>query len=122
MTDARSVAGTHSWKGRRHQASALGYARSVVIVKGWDEPGVGREVHRVVGDLTVLADGRLALMTADEEVHDFGDVLAALVGEPRDARGDRHVGRVRLTVEVVDRHERLSSEGMVAFGAGRPAD
>jgi hypothetical protein len=87
----------------------------VVIVKERDAPSVGRELHRVAGDLTVLADGRLALMTADEEVHDLGDVLAALVGEPPDALGDRHVGRVRLTLEVVDRHERLNNEGMVAF-------
>jgi hypothetical protein len=50
----------------------------VVIVKGRDELGVGRHLHRVDGDLTVLADGRPALMTADEEVHDLGDVLAAL--------------------------------------------
>jgi hypothetical protein len=33
-------------------------------------------------------------MTAGEEVHDLRDVLAALVGEPSDALGDRHVGRV----------------------------
>lgn len=68
--------------------------------------------------MTVLADGRLALMTSDEEVHDLGDVLAALVGEPHDALGDRHIGRVRLTVEVMDRHERTNNEGMVAFAAG----
>jgi hypothetical protein len=73
----------------------------------------------VDGDLTVLADGRLALMTADEELHDLGDVLAALVGGPPDALGDRHVGRVRLTVEVIDRHERLNREGMVGFVTGR---
>ena len=90
-----------------------------IIVKGRDEPGVGRQLHRVDGDLTVLGDGRLALMTADEELHDLGDVLAALVGEPPDALGDRHVGRVRLTVEVIDRHERLNSEGMVGFVTGR---
>jgi hypothetical protein len=71
----------------------------------------------VFGDLTVRADGRLALMTADEVVHDLGDVLAALAGEPADALGDRHIGRVRLTLEVVDRHERLNSAGMVAFSA-----
>jgi hypothetical protein len=67
------------------------------------------------------------LVTPDEAVHDVAGVLAALVGEPPDrvpgtlwvGRGDRHVGRVRLTVDVVDRHERLSCEGMVAFGAGR---
>jgi hypothetical protein len=76
----------------------------------------------------VLVDGRLALLTPDEEVHDLGEVLAALVGEAPDrvpgtrlrvGRGDRHVGRVRLAVEVVDRHERLSSDGMVAFGSDR---
>jgi hypothetical protein len=91
----------------------------VLIVKGGDEPGAARSIHRIVGDVTVLADGRLALMTMGEEVHDLGEVLAALVGEPRDALGDRHVGRVRLTVEVVDRHERLNNEGMVGFVAGR---
>ena len=100
----------------------LGYARCVVIVNCCDEPGLGRGAHRLVGDLTVLADGRLVLMTGDEQVHDLGDVLAALVGEPPDAIGDRHIGRVRLTVEVVDRHERLNSEGMVAFAAGRAPD
>jgi hypothetical protein len=89
------------------------------MVQGRDEPGIGCQVHRLTGDLTVLADGRLALMTPDEEVHDLGDVLAALVGEGRDALGDRHIGRVHLLLEVVDRHERLSSEGMVAFGSPR---
>jgi hypothetical protein len=89
------------------------------MVMGGDEPGLGREVHRLTGDLTVLADGRLALVTPDEEVHDLGEVLAALVGEAPDALGDRHVGRVRLAIEVVDRHERVSSEGMVAFGDRR---
>lgn len=88
------------------------------MVKGRDQAGVGGQVHRVAGDLTVLADGRLALMTGDEQVHDLGDVLAALVGERPDALGDRHVGRVRLTVEVVDRHERLNNDGMVGFVAG----
>ena len=88
-----------------------------VIVKGADQPDLARRVHRLVGDLTVLADGRLALMTRDETVHDLGDVLAALVGEPPDAVGDRHIGRVHLTLEVVDRHERLNSEGMFAFSA-----
>jgi hypothetical protein len=34
-------------------------------------------------------------------------------------RGDRHVGRVRLVIDVIDRHKRLNSEGMVAFGSGR---
>ena len=95
----------------------------MLMVTGRDEPGLGpprgHPVHRLMGDLTVLADGRLALVTPDEEVHDLGEVLAALVGEAPDALGDRHVGRVRLAVEVVDRHERLSSEGMVAFGPGR---
>jgi hypothetical protein len=93
------------------------------MVRGRDEPDVGRGVHRLTGDLTVLADGRLALVTPDEEVHDLADVLAALVGEAPDrvpsGRGDRHVGRVRLAVEVVDRHERLSSDAMVAFGSDR---
>jgi hypothetical protein len=99
----------------------------VVIVKGRAKPDADHQIHRVVGDLTVLADGRLALMTPDEAVHDLGDVLAVLVGEPPDrvpgtlrvGRGDRHLGRVRLTLEVVDRHERLSSEGPVPFGLGR---
>jgi hypothetical protein len=54
------------------------------MVRGRDEPDVGRGVHRLTGDLTVLADGRLALVTPDEEVHDLGDVLAALVGEAPD--------------------------------------
>ena len=92
------------------------------MVNARDAPGVGRQRHRVGGDLTVLADGRLALMTADEQVHDLGDVLAALIGEPPDALGDRHVGRVRLTVEVVDRHERLNNEGMAGFVVGRTSD
>lgn len=91
----------------------------MVIVNGRDEPGLGRRAHRLVGDLAVLADRRLVPMTRDEEVHDLGDVLAALVGEPADALGDRHIGRVRLTVEVVDRHERLNSAGMVAFSTDR---
>jgi hypothetical protein len=99
---------------RRGRPAAV-YDRGMVIVKGADEPALGRAVHRLTGDLTVLADGRIALMTADEAVHDLGDVLAALVGEGPDALGDRHVGRVRLVLEVEDRHERLSSEGMVAF-------
>jgi hypothetical protein len=94
-----------------------GSAPYVVIVNGRDEPGLGRQVHRLVGDLTVLADGRLALMTPDEDVFDLGDVLSALVVEPRDALGDRHLGRMRLTIEVFDRHERLNSAGMVAFSA-----
>jgi hypothetical protein len=91
----------------------------VATVGGRDQPGVGRRAHRVVGDLTVLRDGRLVLVTPDEAVHDLGDVLAALVGEPAGPLGDRQVGRVRLILEVVDRHERLSSEGMVAFGTDR---
>ncbi len=33
------------------------------MVKGRDEPRVGSQVHHLAGDLTVLADGRLALMT-----------------------------------------------------------
>jgi hypothetical protein len=94
----------------------------VAIANGRDEPGFGRQVHRVVGDLTVLAGGRLALMTPDEEVHDLGDVLATLVGDPPDGLRDRHIGRVRLTVEVVDRHERLNSEGMIAVGADQAQD
>jgi hypothetical protein len=77
--------------------------------------------------LTVPRDGRLVLVTPDEAVHDPGAALAALVDEPAGrvpgtlwvGRGNRRVGRVRLAVEVVDRHERLSSEGMVAFGPGR---
>jgi hypothetical protein len=93
------------------------YDPGMVIVKGADQPQLGRAVHRLAGDLTVLADGRIALMTPDEALHDLGDVLAALVGEPPDALGDRHVGRVRLVLEVLDRHERLSSEGMVVFRA-----
>ena len=111
----------------------------MATVRGRDQPSVGpprpaqrapgtrHPVHRVVGDLTVLRDGRLVLVTPDEAVHDLGDVVAALVGEPPDrvpgtprvGRGDRHIGRVRLTLEVVDRHERLNSEGMVGFGSGR---
>ena len=101
---------------RAQQAAVLRYALSMVIVKGRDEPRVGRQLHRLVGDLTVLADGRIALMTPDEAVHDLGDALAALVGEPPDALGDRHIGRVRLTVEVLDRHEGLSSGDRVADG------
>ena len=83
----------------------------VFIVKGTDQPSPDGRRFRLEGDLTVLADGRIALLTPDEEVHDLGALLAALVGEPPDALGDRHVGRVRLTVEVVDRHERLNSAG-----------
>jgi len=91
----------------------------VAAVKGRDEPGIGRQVHHLTGGLTVLPDGRLALMTPEERVYDLGEVLAALVGEAPDALGDRHLGRVRLLLEAVDRNERLSSEGMVAFGSGR---
>jgi hypothetical protein len=101
------------------QAAELGYARCVVIVKGHD--GVGPPVLRLEGDLTVGADGRLLWMTPDERVHELGDVLAALVGEQPDALGDRHVGRVRLTVDVLDRHDRLNNEGMVALAPPRSA-
>lgn len=86
----------------------------VFIVKGTDQPRPDGRRFRLEGDLTVLADGRVALLTPDEEVHDLGALLAALVAEPPDALGDRHVGRVRLTVEVEDRHERLNSAGFVA--------
>jgi hypothetical protein len=90
----------------------------VFIVKGTDQPRPDARCVRLEGDLTVLADGRIALLTPDEEVHDLGALLAALVGEPPDALGDRHVGRVRLTVEVIDRHERLNSAGFAPL-AGR---
>jgi hypothetical protein len=96
----------------------------VVIVKGTDQPGTGAQRFHLEGDLTVLADGRVALLTPDEEAHDLGALLAALVGEPSDPLGDRHVGRVRLTVEVVDRHERLNSAGfrpLARRGSRRPA-
>ncbi|HEV8634282.1 MAG TPA: hypothetical protein VG370_08605 [Chloroflexota bacterium] len=42
------------------------------MAKGRDEPGVDHKLHRVIGDLTVLADGRLALRTADEQVRELG--------------------------------------------------
>ena len=74
---------------------------------GADQPGVDRQVHRLEGDLTALRSGRLVL-TDDGSAHDLGDVLAALVGEEPDGVGDRHVGRVRLVVEVLDRHEGLT--------------
>jgi hypothetical protein len=74
---------------------------------GADEPAIGQEAFRLVGGLTVRADGRLALLTPNGEVHDLADVLAALVGEEPDALGDRHIGRVSLVLEVVDRHRGL---------------
>jgi hypothetical protein len=74
---------------------------------GADQPGVGRESYQFAGDLTAQADGRLVLLTPDGEAHDLADVLAALVGEEPDALGDRHIGRVRLVLEVVDRHRGL---------------
>ncbi|HEV8633890.1 MAG TPA: hypothetical protein VG370_06575 [Chloroflexota bacterium] len=91
------------------------------IVKGTDQPRPDARRFRLEGDLTVLADGRVALLTPDEEVHDLGALLAALVGEPPDALGDRHVGRVRLTVEVVDRHDRPNNAGFVPL-AGRTSE
>jgi hypothetical protein len=91
----------------------------MAIVEGSDQPQPDGRSFILEGDLTVLVDGRLALLTPDEEVHDLGDLLAALVGEPPDALGDRHVGRVRLRVEVDDRHERLNSGGFVPLA--RPA-
>jgi hypothetical protein len=48
-------------------------------------------------------------------VHDPDGILAGLVCEPPDVPRDRHAGRVLLTREVLGRHERLSSEGMVVF-------
>jgi hypothetical protein len=54
---------------------------------GADEPGVGRETFRLLGDLAALADGRLVLLTADGDAHDLGDVSASLVGEEPDALG-----------------------------------
>jgi hypothetical protein len=94
----------------------------MLVVEGSDEPNVDRRVHRLAGDLTILTDGRVFLMAGDEEVLDVGDVLAALVDEPADALDDRHVGRERLTVEVLDRHERFGSEAMVALDAVRRSD
>lgn len=87
----------------------LGYARRVVIVKGHD--GHAPPAIRLEGDLTVAADGRLLWLAPNGDAHELGDVLAALVGEPRDAIGDRHIGRVRLALDVLDRHERLCNEG-----------
>ena len=72
---------------------------------GSDQPGAGCETFRLVGDLTALADGRLVLGTADGDGHDLTDVLGAPVGEERDALGDRHIGRVSLVLEVLDRHD-----------------
>jgi hypothetical protein len=60
-------------------------------IRGLDQPGGGRDVHQLDGDLTVLADGRLVLLTPEEEVVDLGDALAALVAEEPDALGDRHM-------------------------------
>lgn len=91
----------------------------VFMVNGNDQPGHDALRLCLEGDLTVLADGRLALMTPDEAVHDLGALVDALVGEPRDPLGDRHVGRVRLTVEVVDRHERLNGAGFVPLARRR---
>ena len=85
----------------------------MVMVNGHD--GLAPRMLQLEGDLTVMADGRLAWMTPDEAVHDLGDVLAALVGERPDALGDRHIGRVRLTLVVQDRHDRLNNEGTVAL-------
>jgi hypothetical protein len=86
-----------------------------LVRAGADEAGLGRETFRLVGDLTALADGRLALLTPDGEAHDLADVLAALVGEAPDrvpsGRGDRHIGRVSLVLEVLDRHEGLGAVG-----------
>jgi hypothetical protein len=88
---------------------------------GSDQPGAGCETFRLVGDLTALADGRLVLLTADGDAHDLADVLAALVGEEPDALGDRHIGRVSLVLEVLDRHERQASPGVYVPGrATRP--
>jgi hypothetical protein len=96
----------------------------VFIVDGADQPCPDGRRFRFEGDLTVLADGRVALLTPDEEAHDLGALLAALVGEEPDALGDRHVGRVRLTVEGEDRHERLNNAGYAALAwpsSERPA-
>jgi hypothetical protein len=87
-----------------------------VVGKGTDEPGLGRETFRLVGDLTALADGRLVLLTPDGDAHDLADVLASLVREVPDALGDRHIGRVSLVLEVFDRHEGLGSAGIHAPG------
>ena len=78
-----------------------------IVPIGADQPGVGRETFRLVGDLTAQADGRLVLLTEDGTAHDLGAALAALVGEEPDALGDRHIGRVSLVLEVVDRHRGL---------------
>lgn len=83
-----------------------GYASAVPRLHR-DEPEVGRRAHALSGDLTVLADGRLALLLPSGEVVDVGDAFAALVAEPPDGVGDRHIGRVRLVLEVLDRHEGL---------------
>jgi hypothetical protein len=48
-------------------------------------------------------------------------VLAALVGEEPDALGDRHIGRVSLVLEVLDRHDGQASPGVYVPGrATRP--
>jgi hypothetical protein len=86
------------------------FTRAILRV-GADQPGVGREVFRLVGDLTALADGRLVLLTEAGEAHDLGDVLAALVGEQPDSLGDHHIGRVRPVLEVIDRHVGSGSGG-----------
>jgi hypothetical protein len=49
--------------------------------------------------------GTPALSTPDGEAPDLADVLAALVGEGPDALGDRHIGRVSLVLEVLNRHQ-----------------
>ena len=41
---------------------------------------------------------------------------AALVGEEPDALGDRHVGRVRLVLGVLDRHAGLGGAGVYLPG------
>jgi hypothetical protein len=79
----------------------------VLRIRGLDQPGVGREAFRLADDLTVLAGGRVVLLAPDGEALDLGDALAALVGEKPDALGDRHVGRVRVVLEVLDRHRGL---------------
>jgi hypothetical protein len=89
-----------------------------VLRPGADQPGVGVETFRLVGDLTALGDGRLVLLIADGEAHDLADVLASLVGEEPDALGDRRIGRVNLVLEVLDRHEGWRRIG--PGGSGRP--
>jgi hypothetical protein len=59
-------------------------------------------------------------LTADGAAHDLADALASLVGEEPDrvpsGRGDRHIGRVSLVLEVLDRHEGLGGAGIHAPG------